>query len=262
MTLDTKAGGASLSRPGVSSGPISPRGRNSKNRPSIGGETSFYEELAQISLPDTDTINPKKEFLRGLELLDTNKLSEALFAFVASAVNAVHAQDPIALKCASYATSCKILRDASTFLAGNVSECARLTRHLVALPYIEERHQRASLRFASAKNFKAGNAGASMTMLEELMRISPLEALPTLEVMLRQCHKEGGINRDVPENEDPSKICAATLESIPKGQNGIRCNSCGALHSTKAGSETGQCVICRSSLSGSSHRRAGAESWF
>lgn len=241
------------------SGPISPRGQ-ARGRSSFGAETAFYEELAQISLPDSDTINPQREFRRGLALFDANKLSEALFAFVAAAVNAVHSQDPVAFQCASYATTCKILRDTSTFLVGNARECARLTRHLVMLPHIEERHRRASLRFASAKNFKAGNAGTASRMIKELMNISPAETLLNLQAMLRQCQSAGGVDSDIPENEDPAKMCAATLESIPKSQKGIHCTSCGALHSTKAAFETGQCVICRSTLSGSSH---GVEhAWF
>jgi len=245
-------GGKSPDSTGPPSGPISPRGQG-RGRSSFGAETAFYEELAQISLPDSDTINPQREFRRGLGLFDANKLSEALFAFVAAAVNAVHSQDPVAFQCASYATTCKILRDTSTFLVGNVRECARLTRHLVALPHIEERHRRASLRFASAKNFKAGNAGTASRMIKDLMNISPAETLPNLEAMLRQCQSAGDVDFDIPENEDPAKMCAATLESIPKSQNGIHCTSCGALHSTKAAFETGQCVICRSTLSGSTH---------
>jgi hypothetical protein len=252
-------GGKSPDSTGPPSGPISPRGQ-ARGRSSFGAETAFYEELAQISLPDSDTINPQREFRRGLALFDANKLSEALFAFVAAAVNAVHSQDPVAFQCASYATTCKILRDTSTFLVGNVRECARLTRHLVMLPHIEERHRRASLRFASAKNFKAGNAGTASRMIKELMNISPAETLPNLQAMLRQCQSAGDVDSDIPENEDPSKMCAATLESIPRSQNGIHCTSCGALHSTKAAFETGQCVICRSTLSGSSHSVEHA--WF
>ena len=245
---------------GSSSGAASPRGGVSRG--SFGAESAFYEELAQISLPDTDTINPQREFNSGVELFDANKLSEALFAFVAGAVNAVHSGDPIAFRCAAYATTCKILRDCSTFLAGNVSECARLTRHLVALPRVEDRHRRASLRFASAKNFKVGNAGVAAEMIKDLMAISSASNLGNLEAMLAQCEMRGQRNDDVPETEDPKKMCAATLESIPKSANGIECNACGALHSTKAAFETGQCVICRSILAGTRQNTRGEASWF
>ena len=246
---------------GSTSGAVSPRGGVSRG--SFGAESSaFYEELAQISLPDTDTINPQREFNRGVELFDANKLSEALFAFVAGAVNAVHSGDPIALRCAAYATTCKILRDCSTLLAGNVSECARLTRHLVALPRVEDRHRRASLRFASAKNFKVGNAGVAGEMIKELMSITSSSNWGNLEAMLAQCEMRGQRNDDVPETEDPKKMCAATLESIPKSANGIECKACGALHSTKAAFETGQCVICRSTLAGTRQNTRAEASWF
>jgi len=244
-------------------GAMSPRG--GKNVSSRGGaaagsfatDSSFLEELAQISLPDTDTINPKREFARGLKLFDANKLSEALFAFVAAAVNAVHSGDEVAVRCASYATACKILLDATRFLASDVSECARLTRHLVALPNIDERHRRASLRFASAKNFKSGNAGTAATMITTLIAISPPEMVPSLQAMLKQCQAAGEIDTDVPADEDARKMCSATLKSIPATENGMTCANCGALHSTKAALETGQCVICRSALTSREQRASG-----
>ena len=239
------------------SGPISPRGAGGGS--SFAADSAFFEELAQISLPDSDTINPKREFARGLELFDANKLSEALFAFVAAAVNAVHSGDEVAIRCASYATACKILRDATTLSAGNPKECARLTRHLVVLPNIEERHRRASLRFASAKNFKAGNAGTAASMITTLISISPPETSASLYGMLKQCQDVGQNDVNVPEDEDASKMCAATLDSIPKSQNGMTCKQCGALHSTKAALETGQCVICRSSLT--ARTSPPSESW-
>lgn len=231
-------------RSGGGSAPISPRGTGS----SFAADSAFFEELAQISLPDSDTINPKREFARGLELFDANKLSEALFAFVAAAVNAVHSGDEVVFQCASYATACKILRDATTLVAANPKECARLTRHLVALPNIEERHRRSSLRFASAKNFKAGNAGTAATMINALIAISPPETSSSLYGMLKQCQDSGLRDINVPEDEDARKMCAATLNSIPNTQNGMTCRQCGALHSTEVALETGQCVICRSSL--------------
>lgn len=222
------------------------------SRTSLGADSQsqFYEELAQISLPDTDTIKPSKEFERGISLFDANKLSEALFAFVSAAVNAAHSEDPISYKCASYATTCKVLRDCSTLLVANVVECARLTRHLVTLPGVEERHRRASLRFASAKNFKAGNTGVAASMIRRLIELSPPEGVTNLEAMLAQCTARGEVDENVPQDEDAAKICAATLETIPTTSNGITCHACGALHSTKAAFETGQCVICRSILAG------------
>ena len=240
------------------SGDLSPRA----SRTSFGADSQsqFYEELAQISLPDTDTIKPTKEFERGVSLFDANKLSEALFAFVSAAVNAAHSEDPIARKCASYATTCKILRDCSTLLVANAAECARLTRHLVALPGVEERHRRASLRFASAKNFKARNTGVAAKMIRRLIELSPPEGVKNLEAMLGQCTARGEVDENVPENEDATKICAATLESIPTTSNGITCHACGALHSTKAAFETGQCVICRSILAGARGSNNGG--WF
>ena len=230
------------------SGHISPRGGLS--RQSFGADSAFYEELAQISLPDTDVIKPEKEFERGIKLFDANKLSEALFAFVAGAVNAVHSGNPIAKNCSAYATACKILRDTSTFLAANTSECARLTRHLITLPYIEDRHRRAALRFGSAKNFKAGNAGMAGGMIRRLMEISPPSSHGKLEAMLQQCVAAGETNNDIPADEDPMKMCAATLESIPKSSDGVRCVACGAMHSEKSSMETGQCVVCRSNFTG------------
>ena len=235
----------------------SPRGGHPGSRNSLGGmdsQTEFYEELAQISLPDTDTIKPAKEFARGIALFDANKLSDSLFAFVSAAVNAVHSEDPIARKCAAYATTCKILRDCSTILVANASECARLTRHLVELDHLEDRHRRACLRFGSAKNFKAGNTGVAARMIRQLTAMSPSSGTTNLEAMLAQCTQRGEVNEDVPEDEDPRKMCAATLESIPITSNGIVCGCCDALHSTKAAFETGQCVVCRSTLAGS-HRR-------
>ena len=231
---------------GRESGQVSPRGGPS--RQSFGADSAFYEELAQISLPDSDVIKPEKEFKRGIKLFDANKLSEALFAFVAGAVNAVHSGNPIAKNCSAYATACKILRDTSTFFAANTSECARLTRHLVVLPFIEDRHRRAALRFGSAKNFKAGNAGAAGQMIRRLIELSPPSSDGKLEAMLNQCVAAGETDEDIPADEDPMKMCAATLESIPNSSNGVRCVACGALHSEKSSVETGQCVVCRSNF--------------
>ena len=172
----------------------SPRGGHPGSRNSLGSmdsQTEFYEELARISLPDTDTIKPAKEFARGIALFDANKLSDSLFAFVSAAVNAVHSEDPIARKCAAYATTCKILRDCSTILVANASECARLTRHLVELDHLEDRHRRACLRFGSAKNFKAGNTGVAARMIRQLTAMSPSSGTTNLEAMLSRSVRSG-----------------------------------------------------------------------
>jgi hypothetical protein len=85
-------------------------------------------------------------------------------------------------------------------------------------------------------------------MIRRLIELSPPSSDGKLEAMLNQCVAAGETDEDIPADEDPMKMCAATLESIPNSSDAVRCVACGALHSEKSSVETGQCVVCRSNF--------------
>ena len=60
-------------------------------------------------------------------------------------------------------------------------------------------------------------------MIRRLIELSPPSSDGKLEAMLNQCVAAGETDEDIPADEDPMKMCAATLESIPNSSNGVRC---------------------------------------